>query len=76
MTRVLVDTDVLIEHLRGHHRFATGKDDFQTKHVISCCTVFHTMNAARVFRDVSTDGASRLTGRIGDVMQTEMRDRA
>ena len=27
MTRILVDTDVLIDHLRGHHRFAAGKDD-------------------------------------------------
>ena len=27
MTRVLVDTDVLIDHLRGRHRFSVGKDD-------------------------------------------------
>jgi predicted nucleic acid-binding protein len=26
VTRVLVDSDVLIDHLRGHHRFAVGKD--------------------------------------------------
>jgi predicted nucleic acid-binding protein len=26
VTRVLVDSDVLIDHLRGHHRFAAGKD--------------------------------------------------
>ena len=26
MTRILVDSDVLIDHLRGHHRFAVGKD--------------------------------------------------
>jgi predicted nucleic acid-binding protein len=26
VTRVLVDTDVLVDHLRGHHRFAPGKD--------------------------------------------------
>ena len=32
MTRVLVDTDVFIDHLRGHHRFAPGKD---TVHVSS-----------------------------------------
>jgi hypothetical protein len=27
VTRVLVDTDVLIDHLRGHHRFSAGKDE-------------------------------------------------
>jgi predicted nucleic acid-binding protein len=26
VTRVLVDSDVLIDHLRGHSRFAVGKD--------------------------------------------------
>ena len=24
--RILVDSDILIDHLRGHHRFAVGKD--------------------------------------------------
>lgn len=33
MTRVLVDTDVLIDHLRGHHRFAPGKDDLHVSSV-------------------------------------------
>ena len=32
MTRVLVDTDVLVDHLRGHDRFAPGKD---TVHISS-----------------------------------------
>ena len=32
MSRVLVDTDVLVDHLRGHHRFAPGKD---TVHISS-----------------------------------------
>ena len=32
MTRVLVDTDILIDHLRGRHRFAAGKD---TVHISS-----------------------------------------
>ena len=32
MTRVLVDTDVLVDHLRGHHRFVLGKD---TVHISS-----------------------------------------
>jgi predicted nucleic acid-binding protein len=32
VTRVLVGTDVLVDHLRGHHRFAPGKD---TVHVSS-----------------------------------------
>jgi predicted nucleic acid-binding protein len=26
VTRVLVDSDVLIDHLRGHYRFTAGKD--------------------------------------------------
>jgi hypothetical protein len=26
MTRILVDTDILVDHLRGHRRFAPGKD--------------------------------------------------
>jgi predicted nucleic acid-binding protein len=26
VTRVLVDTDVLVDHLRGHRRFQAGKD--------------------------------------------------
>jgi predicted nucleic acid-binding protein len=26
VTRILVDSDVLIDHLLGHHRFAAGKD--------------------------------------------------
>ena len=33
MTRVLVDTDVLIDHLRGHHRFAPGKDEVHVSSV-------------------------------------------
>jgi predicted nucleic acid-binding protein len=32
VTRVLVDTDVLVDHLRGHHRFAPSKD---TVHISS-----------------------------------------
>jgi predicted nucleic acid-binding protein len=32
MTRILVDTDVLVDHLRGHHRFAASKD---TVHISS-----------------------------------------
>jgi toxin FitB len=32
VTRVLVDTDVLVDHLRGHHRFTPGKD---TVHISS-----------------------------------------
>jgi predicted nucleic acid-binding protein len=32
VSRILVDTDVLIDHLRGHRRFAPGKD---TIHVSS-----------------------------------------
>ena len=33
MTRVLVDSDVLVDHLRGHHRFAPGKDDVHVSSV-------------------------------------------
>lgn len=33
MTRVLVNTDVLIDHLRGHHRFAAGKDEVHVSSV-------------------------------------------
>ena len=32
MTRVLVDTDILVDHLRGHQRFSPGKD---TVHISS-----------------------------------------
>jgi predicted nucleic acid-binding protein len=32
VTRVLIDTDILVDHLRGHHRFAPGKD---TVHISS-----------------------------------------
>jgi predicted nucleic acid-binding protein len=32
VSRVLVDTDVLVDHLRGHQRFAPGKD---TVHISS-----------------------------------------
>jgi predicted nucleic acid-binding protein len=27
VARILVDTDVLVDHLRGHKRFVAGKDD-------------------------------------------------
>ncbi|MEP7378125.1 MAG: PIN domain-containing protein [Chloroflexota bacterium] len=27
MARILVDTDLLVDHLRGHRRFVAGKDD-------------------------------------------------
>ena len=33
MTRVLVDTNVFIDHLRGHHRFAPGKDSIHVSAV-------------------------------------------
>jgi predicted nucleic acid-binding protein len=32
LSRVLVDTDILVDHLRGHQRFAPGKD---TVHISS-----------------------------------------
>src|SRR5712691_9629208 len=57
------------------HHFSTGKHYLQTKHMICGRAIFQAVNAARVFRNVSADGASGLTGWIGNVMQTEMRDR-
>ena len=47
MTRILVDSDVLIDHLRGHHRLAVGKD---TVHV-------STVTRAELFAGSGTEEA-------------------
>jgi predicted nucleic acid-binding protein len=47
VTRILVDSGVLIDHLRGHHRFAVGKD---TVHV-------STVTRAELFAGKGTEEA-------------------
>src|SRR5262245_1802554 len=56
--------------------FAAGKYDAASQDVIGCRTVLETMNSACTFGNVAANSASRLTGRIWNVIQAERRDRS
>jgi predicted nucleic acid-binding protein len=47
MARILVDSDVLVDHLRGHARFVAGRDEVHVS----------TINRAELFAGRSTDEA-------------------
>ena len=44
--------------------------------MIGCCPVFQTVYAAGILRQVASDCAGWLAGRIGNVVQTKMRNGA
>src|SRR6202041_2489950 len=49
------------------HERAVGKNNFQSKNMCRCKSVFQAMRAARIFGDVSADAAHRLRRWIGRV---------
>src|SRR5205085_1609384 len=57
-----------IDHL------AVAQDDARAEDVIGRRTIFQTVYAACVLRDVAADGAGRVTRRVGHVVEAVRRD--
>jgi len=49
--------------------FAIDQDRFEAKHIVGRQPIFEAVNAARIFRDVTPDRTSDLTGRIGRIVK-------
>ena len=54
---------------------AFNREALHLEHVVHGEAVFQTMHATRVLGHVATDGASYLAGRVGRVVQPELRHR-
>ncbi|MDT4868302.1 hypothetical protein FQZ97_1032570 [compost metagenome] len=49
--------------------FARNQHHFDTEHIVGCEAVFQAMHAARIFRNVATDGTCDLRRRIRRIIE-------